>query len=114
VPHGPDEFLTELFKLMEANSNVKLLATSRDTGNIREWFKTQGESIEIRAHEEDVRHYLHGEVKRPRKRGSLQGISQRNPDLIEEVIAKIVENADGMYVLRLNLNWIDIAQALRT
>ena len=95
-----DRLMAELFRLQN-QSQVNLFVTSRFVPNIRDMFATCN-SLEIRATNDDLHHYLDGQMYRMPK------FVGRNPKLQEEIRTKIVAAVDGMYVtippatLRLN------------
>ena len=81
-------FLSEIFTLQQ-KCKVNIFATSRVVPEVTEKFKGHT-SLEIRAHNEDVRNYLEGRIVRS-DRKSLRTLD-------EEIKTKIVEAVDGMYV----------------
>jgi hypothetical protein len=83
-------FLSEIFSL-QVKCGVNVFATSRFIPEITEKF-TGSTSLEIRASDEDVRKYLEGHMSQ------LPSFVSRNVDLQEEVVTKIVQAVDGMYV----------------
>ncbi|KAH6693786.1 hypothetical protein F5X68DRAFT_258632 [Plectosphaerella plurivora] len=91
------QFLDEIFAL-QLGSNFNLFATSRFIMDITDRFN-DAPSLEIRAHEEDVRRYLAGSISQ------LPACVVKNPQLQEEIMARIVEAVDGMFLLaQLHLN----------
>jgi hypothetical protein len=88
--------ITELIELKRiADANV--LATSRPVPYIVESFQSFV-SLEIRAHEEDMKTYINGNIQH------LPRFVDRNPELLEEIITGITKAADGMYVSSINLS----------
>ena len=85
---GRDKFLREMMKL-QAECGIHLFATSRPIPEIMERFHGTTE-LEIRANENDVRKYLHGNMSR------LPKFVQQRPDLKEKVKTDIVKAVDGM------------------
>jgi hypothetical protein len=81
-------FLTEIFAL-QARCGANIFTTSRFIPEIMAKFN-DCTSIEIRAHDEDVRKYLETHI--------LQSESKVLKDYREEVKTKLVEAVDGMYV----------------
>ena len=81
-------FLSEIFTLQQ-KCKVNIFATSRVVPDVTEKFKGHT-SLEIRAHNEDVRNYLEGRIVRS-DRKSLRTLD-------EKIKTKIVEAVDGMYV----------------
>lgn len=76
------KFLTELFALPSA-SRANIFATSKFVQNITDRFK-HGVSLEIRAHSEDVRRYLEGNV------AYMPSCIARSMDLRGEIITKML------------------------
>jgi hypothetical protein len=83
-------FLTEVVKI-QASSAANMFTTSRSIPDIMKNFEG-GPSLEIRATEEDVLRYLDGQMYQ------LPGFVGRNPELQEEIKAKIVHRVQGMWV----------------
>ncbi|KAJ5192088.1 hypothetical protein N7449_008230 [Penicillium cf. viridicatum] len=82
--------LGEIMKI-HASAGVNVLATSRPT-EINDLFKS-GDFLEIRAHENDVRRYLDGNMFR------LPGFVSRNTALQEEIMTVISRHVQGMFLL---------------
>lgn len=84
------QFLSEILDL-QVKTETNLFVTSRFISGIT---KELGVSttVEIRASADDVRKYLDGNMS------GLPSFVSRNLDLQNEIIAKIVEVVDGMYV----------------
>ncbi|KXG49201.1 uncharacterized protein PGRI_030710 [Penicillium griseofulvum] len=82
--------LGEIMKV-HAGARANVFATSRPT-EIHDLFKA-GETLEIRAHEDDVRRYLDGNMFR------LPGFVNRSPTLQEEIMAVISHHVQGMFLL---------------
>ena len=83
-------FLSEIFNL-QVKCGVNVFATSRFIPGITERFNGST-SLEIRASGEDVRKYLEGHMSQ------LPSFVSCNVDLQEEIVNKIVQAVDGMYV----------------
>jgi hypothetical protein len=81
-------FLSEIFNL-QAKCGAKLFITSRFIPEITEKFKGHT-SLEIRAHDEDVRKYLEGRI--------LRSDRKLLKTFHEEIKTKITKAVDGMYV----------------
>jgi hypothetical protein len=81
-------FLSELFSLQRQHG-VNIFATSRFIPQIIDQFNSSV-SLEIRAHDEDVRQYLHGRI--------AQSESEFLKTYCEEIKTKITNVVDGMYV----------------
>jgi len=80
------------FKGLCAHGKVNILATSRDIGYIRDWFRQDGEPLEIRAQEPDVERYLTEQ---------LSILEKSRPDLVlstsvKEIIKLISQKTDEM------------------
>ncbi|KAJ5592115.1 hypothetical protein N7537_009019 [Penicillium hordei] len=82
--------LGEIMKI-QADAGANVLATSRPT-EINDLFKS-GNFLEIRAHENDVRRYLDGNMFR------LPGFVSRNTALQEEIMTVISRHVQGMFLL---------------
>lgn len=82
------QFLAKLQDL-QAEQDVRLLATSRFISEIEEEFK-QAEILEIRASEDDVRRFVAGQISR------LPKCIQRDSALQQFVEERITERVDGM------------------
>ena len=85
---GCGKLLSEIFKL-QAKTGSSLFATSRFIPEIMEEFRGSP-SLEIRAHDGDVRKYLDGHMSQ------LRPFVSRKPDLQEEIKTEIVRAVDGM------------------
>ena len=83
-------FLTELFSLQQ-ELNVKLLVTSRDIPEIKNYF-SKSLVLEIRASEDDVWKYLNSQVSR------LPSFVSNSIPLQQEITRQITSAVDGMYV----------------
>ncbi|UPL04021.1 hypothetical protein LCI18_014955 [Fusarium solani-melongenae] len=83
--------LSELFDLQK-QLGVNIFATARPLGHIKLSFE-RAISIEIRAHREDVRKYVSGRL------GELPMVVQNDPELQEDIMNKISEVVDGMFLL---------------
>jgi Cdc6-like AAA superfamily ATPase len=81
-------FLSEIFTLQQ-KCEVNIFATSRFILEVTEKFKGHT-SLEIRAHNEDVRKYLEGRI--------LQSDRKFLKTFHEEIKTKITKAVDGMYV----------------
>jgi Cdc6-like AAA superfamily ATPase len=78
---------------LQASCNVRLLFTSRNIPEVTEAFRSNP-CLEVRASEEDVKHYIASHL--PRLRISI------DDQLVRDIESKIVDAVDGMYVL----SWI--------
>ena len=85
---GRSGFLSEIFTLQQ-KCEVNIFATSRFVLEGTEKFKGHA-SLDVRAHDEDVRKYLEGRILRSGRK--VLGTCR------EEIITKIIEAVDGMYV----------------
>ncbi|KAF3142121.1 hypothetical protein TWF703_001344 [Orbilia oligospora] len=84
-------FLSEVFRLY-THCGVNMFATSRHIQEIIAQFELEGDTtLEIRAHEEDIRSYLDDQIKQSRR-----PILLKNCEVIKSEIARIV---DGMFLL---------------
>ncbi|KAF3289439.1 hypothetical protein TWF970_003218 [Orbilia oligospora] len=84
-------FLSEIFRLY-TQCGINIFATSRHIQEIIAQFELEGgTTLEIRAHEEDIRSYLDDQIKQSRR-----PILLKNCEVIKSEIARIV---DGMSVL---------------
>jgi hypothetical protein len=88
-------FLSEVFSL-QAKCGANVFATSRFNPEIAKEFNGNM-SLEIRASDDDVRKYLEGRMSQ------LPSFVSRSVDLHEEIVTKIVQAVDGMYVVPLLL-----------
>ncbi|KAJ5249624.1 hypothetical protein N7489_000034 [Penicillium chrysogenum] len=82
--------LDEMMKI-HAGAGANVFATSRPT-EINDLFQA-GSVLEIRAHEDDVRRYLGGNMYR------LPGFVSRNTALQEEIMTVISDHVQGMFLL---------------
>ncbi|KAJ5157966.1 uncharacterized protein N7500_007617 [Penicillium coprophilum] len=82
--------LREIMRV-RAGAGANVFATSRPT-EIHDLFK-DGDVLEIRAHEDDVRRYLDGNMFR------LPGFVSRNRTLQEEIMVVISRHVQGMFLL---------------
>ncbi|KAJ7249840.1 ankyrin repeat-containing domain protein [Mycena rebaudengoi] len=81
--------------LAEFRPELNLLLTSRPHVEPETFFPNTP-SLEIRATEEDIRHYAEGQIQdSPR----LSKHVQLHPELREEIETKIISNVDGMFLL---------------
>jgi Cdc6-like AAA superfamily ATPase len=87
---GRRKFLLEIVNL-QAKTRAGLFVTSRFIPDVMEEFKGSL-SLEIRAHDEDVRRYLDGHMSH------LRSFVLRSPGLQEEIKSEIVKAVDGMYI----------------
>jgi hypothetical protein len=85
-------FLDTVFDL-QLTSKVNIFATSRFITDITDVF-AGATSLEIRAHEEDIRRYLEGSISQ------LPACVTRSLELQEEIVTKIIQAVDGMWVCR--------------
>ncbi|KAF3318822.1 hypothetical protein TWF173_005234 [Orbilia oligospora] len=84
-------FLSEIFRLY-TQCGINIFATSRHIQEIIAQFDLEGgKTLEIRAHEEDIRSYLDDQIKQSRRPILLD-----NCEVIKSEIARIV---DGMFLL---------------
>ncbi|KAM0546427.1 hypothetical protein ACHAPJ_010894 [Fusarium lateritium] len=89
------KLLTQLSGL-QTSSGLNVLTTSRSVPQIAEEVMQLFDNVtdlEIHAHDEDIRSYLAGVMSQ------LPGFVSRNPDLQEDIILKIIEVVDGMFLL---------------
>lgn len=86
------QFLNTIFYLQSA-SKVNIFATSRFITDITDVF-AEATSLEIRAHDEDIRRYLEGSICQ------LPACVTRSLELQEEIVTKIILAVDGMWVCR--------------
>lgn len=84
------QFINALFDL-QSNTNANVFATSRFTPNITQRFSSSV-SLEIRAHAEDVRNYITGNISR------LPACVCKSLSLQAKIAEKIVQAVDGMCV----------------
>ena len=92
-----DECLEErrqilLDELRKLRDYVKLLVTSRHIPTIERYFEPE-KHLEIRASDEDIQNYLRFRIANSTR---LERHVTKYPNLLEEIIAKIVEKAHGM------------------
>jgi NACHT domain len=87
---GRRKLLSEIFNI-QAKTGANFFATSRFIPEIIKDFKGSV-SLEIRAHDEDVRRYLDGHMS------LLPSFVLRSRDLQEEIKTEIIKVVDGMYV----------------
>ncbi|KAK4170833.1 ankyrin repeat-containing domain protein [Triangularia setosa] len=85
------KLLTEIFAL-QSKTGANIFATSRSILGITERFK-DGVSLEIQAQPEDVERYIKGNVTR------MPSCVTQNRDLQKEIITKITQAVDGMFLL---------------
>ncbi|EPS44850.1 hypothetical protein H072_1186 [Dactylellina haptotyla CBS 200.50] len=86
-------FLDQLFDF-QAEAKANLFVTSRFIPEITERFQTEGTlSLEIRARKEDVQRYLETRLL------TIDGIVKNHADLRREVVAKIIADIDGMFLI---------------
>lgn len=84
------DFLRRLSDL-QANHSIHLFATSRFIPDIEKEFQPDT-TLEIRASREDIMSYLINHMQ------NLSSFNDWNEELQKEIIARIAEAADGMYV----------------
>ena len=88
-----DKFLTEIKRL---EPNMHLLVTSRWVPTIElEFERTM--RLEIRAHDEDIRKYLHDRIQKTKR---LRSHVEADPSLRDAIVNTLVENSQGMYVFQ--------------
>ncbi|KAL2197095.1 hypothetical protein P885DRAFT_77574 [Corynascus similis CBS 632.67] len=85
------KFLTEIFTLQN-ETGANIFATSRFIRDVTERFKDKL-TREIRAQPEDVQRYINGNMDH------MPACVIQRPDLRKEVITKIVQAVDGMFLL---------------
>ncbi|KAK4205934.1 hypothetical protein QBC37DRAFT_162144, partial [Rhypophila decipiens] len=85
------KFLTELFAL-QSKTGANIFVTSRFILDVTERFK-DNVSLEIRAHAGDVQRYIEANL------AYMPSCVARSPDLHNEIITKIVQAVDGMFLL---------------
>ncbi|KAI9684579.1 MAG: hypothetical protein M1822_005667 [Bathelium mastoideum] len=86
-----DKFIQKLRQL-QAESNVRLLLTSRNLPDITKFFRSDPQ-LEVRASDEDVRCFVISQIP------LLPNCIQRSDELKNDVQNKIVESVDGMFLL---------------
>ncbi|KAF2179090.1 hypothetical protein K469DRAFT_322187 [Zopfia rhizophila CBS 207.26] len=84
--------LIDKLRELQARIDVRLLFTSRFIPEITQKFQSNP-ILEVRAHEEDVRRFVAGQIPR------LPNCIQRDEKLKQAVQNKIIEAADGMFLL---------------
>ncbi len=84
------KFLAALFAL-QSKTGANIFATSRFILDVTERFK-DNVSLEIRAHPGDIQRYIEGNI------AHMPSCIARSPDLQKEVMTKIIQAVDGMYV----------------
>ncbi|KAL6812416.1 hypothetical protein J3E69DRAFT_121560 [Trichoderma sp. SZMC 28015] len=89
-------FLTDMFFLRD-KSKVNIFATSRLIPEIMEKFEAY-KRMEIRATEDDVRRYVHGQLDGGNME-HLPSLIKHKPDLKDEIIKGISDAVDGMFLL---------------
>ncbi|KAK4248955.1 hypothetical protein C7999DRAFT_39939 [Corynascus novoguineensis] len=85
------KFLTEIFALQN-KTGANIFATSRFIRDVTERFKDKL-TLEIRAQPEDVQRYINGNID------NMPTCVTQRPDLRKEVVTKIVQAVDGMFLL---------------
>jgi hypothetical protein len=95
---GRGKFLQDIFNF-QAKIGVNVFATSRFIQEIENKFD-KSIRLEIHASDADVRKYL------DRKLQNFQSFVLKNPSFQAEIISKVAEAADGMYVLLNSNNYI--------
>ena len=84
------KLLSEIFQLQE-RGRVNIFATSRFVDEVRKEFERRGSSfLNIHARNEDVREYIEG------RKSILPSFVLDKPELVNKVMARIVEAVDGM------------------
>jgi hypothetical protein len=81
--------------LATANKNINVALLSRDELMIREKLEMHFHWIEIEAHTQDIQLYVASELATLIEERRLR---LRDPSLKDEIVAKLVEGAKGMYV----------------
>lgn len=89
--------LTDMFFLQD-KLKVNIFATSRLIPEIMEKFEGC-KRMEIRASEDDVRRYVHGQLDGGNME-HLPSLIKHKPDLKDEIIKGISDAVDGMYVTK--------------
>ncbi|KAK8126836.1 uncharacterized protein PG998_002595 [Apiospora kogelbergensis] len=84
-------FLSTLLDL-QAQSKINILATSRSIPDIDEKFK-DSPRLEVRASDIDIRRYVKGHIS------ELRAIDTENGDFEDEIVSRITEAVDGMFLL---------------
>jgi hypothetical protein len=84
----------KLIKELQFPTNLHLLCTSRNHGDIAESF-AGASRLEIRASTADMKKYLQVRIK---EEAHLAGFCQEDKSLQGTIIDKLIEKADGMYV----------------
>jgi hypothetical protein len=78
--------------VLALSQNVRLLCTSRFLEDINEIFQNKPK-LEIRAHEDDIRKYLHTRIM---GEGRLKRHIDAEPQLLHEVTESIISKVQGM------------------
>jgi Cdc6-like AAA superfamily ATPase len=91
VEDGTRHVLLSRLRVLQSIKTVSLMVTSRSIPTIQQQFQSVLQ-LEIRASDEDVQRYLEGQMDR------LASCVTRKAALQDEIISKIINTVDGMYV----------------
>jgi hypothetical protein len=91
VEDGTRRALLSKLHVLQSIKTVSLMVTSRSIPTIQRYFQSALQ-LEIRASNEDVQRYLEGQMDR------LACCVTRKAALQDEIISKIINTVDGMYV----------------
>ena len=91
VEDGTRRVLLSRLRVLQSIKTVSLMVTSRSIPTIQRHFQSALQ-LEIRASDKDVKRYLESQMDR------LASCVTRKPALQDEVISKIINTVDGMYV----------------
>ncbi|KAF8873311.1 hypothetical protein BD779DRAFT_1451983 [Infundibulicybe gibba] len=98
------EIWTQLLGCLRPLRGISLIATSRDTGEI-EFGLRPYERLDITVDEEDVRKYIEGRLE---SSGKFKRLLKTRRGVHEEIVAGIMNKADGMFLLaRLHMNSLE-------
>jgi Cdc6-like AAA superfamily ATPase len=87
---GTRKLLLYRLRLLQANSALNLMVTSRFIPKIQQEFQSALQ-LEIRASDQDVQRYLEGQMYR------LASCVTKNVNLQDKIINEIINTVDGMY-----------------
>ncbi|KAF8883103.1 hypothetical protein BD779DRAFT_1626420 [Infundibulicybe gibba] len=98
------EMWTQLLGRLQALRKISLIATSRDTGEI-EFGLRPCKRLDITANEGDMKKYIEGRLE---SSGKFKRLLKTRRDVHEEIVAGIMNKADGMFLLvRLHMNSLE-------
>lgn len=94
--------------------SVKFFISSRDTPDIR---RSLGNEMALELTKEHVDHdmysYINDRIDEYLRDPSREGLAERNPELIQRIVSKLLECADGMWVVSLNCrNWLQLTDTV--